>query len=69
MNMEELQKKTDTDLTKHINAKREELRSLRFAASGSGMRDVRAMRTTRKEIAQALTELNRRTREGAKNAS
>lgn len=67
MNMEELQKKNDKDLLAYVTEKREALRSLRFAASGSGMRDARAMRTTRKEIARALTELNRRAREGAQS--
>lgn len=62
MTKEELQKKTDDELVTHIHEKREELRSLRFAGAGSGMRDVRKVRTTRKHIAQALTELNARAR-------
>lgn len=58
--MKDLQKKNDAELQKFIAEKREELRTLRFSASGSGMRDVRALRNTRKEIARGLTELNRR---------
>lgn len=65
MDMKELQKKNDGDLVKHVAEKREELRSLRFSSSGSGMRDARAIRNTRKEIAQGLTEINRRRREGS----
>lgn len=61
--MKELQQKSDTDLKEQVEEKREELRGLRFAASGSGMRDVRAMRRARKEIARALGELNRRSRQ------
>ncbi|MCA9364205.1 50S ribosomal protein L29 [Candidatus Kaiserbacteria bacterium] len=58
--MKDLRKKSDTDLLKHIADARESLRSLRFAAGGSGTRDAHAFRSTRKEIARALTEHNRR---------
>jgi ribosomal protein L29 len=63
MDMKELQSKTDTDLKTFINENREELRSFRFKASGSGMRDAHSARTTRKNVARAFTELNRRVRE------
>ncbi len=65
--MKDIQKKDDTDLVKHIGEKREELRSLRFSAGGSGMRDAHAFRNTRKEIAQSLTELNKRAKQGVEN--
>ncbi len=61
MHMTELQKKTDGDLVQFINEKREELRKLRFGVTGSGMRNSHAIRTIRREIAQALTELRTRT--------
>jgi ribosomal protein L29 len=61
MHMTELQKKNDADLVKFINEQREELRKLRFGVTGSGMRNTRAIRTIRREIAQALTELGART--------
>lgn len=61
MHMTELQKKNDADLVKFINEQREELRKLRFGVTGSGMRNTRAIRTIRREIAQALTELGTRT--------
>jgi ribosomal protein L29 len=60
--MKDLQKKTDADLAAHLKTKREELRTLRFAASGSGMRDVKSQHNTKQEIARTLTELNQRTR-------
>lgn len=63
MDQKELQQKTDVDLKTHINEAREALRSLRFKSSGSGMRDAHTVRTTRKDVARALTELSRRARE------
>lgn len=61
MMMTELQKKNDADLVKFIQEQREELRKLRFGVTGSGMRNTRAIRTIRRQIAQALTELQART--------
>jgi ribosomal protein L29 len=55
--MKEMQERSNTDLVGFIHEKREELRSLRFTSAGSSMRDVRAIRKTRKELAQAQTEL------------
>ncbi|MDO8518070.1 MAG: 50S ribosomal protein L29 [bacterium] len=53
-----------TDSVEQINAlvthKREELRSLRFSASGSKNRNVKLPRTLRKDIARALTEVSAR---------
>ena len=60
MPMKDIAKKSDADLQKVVKEKREALRELRFASAGSGMRDVKAMRSAKKEIAQALTELNAR---------
>ncbi len=61
--MKELQQKNDTDLAQYVSEKREELRKLRFGAAGSGMRNTRAMRTLRQEIARGLTELTRRAKQ------
>jgi len=58
--MNDIQKKTNKDLVEFVGEKREELRGLRFSASGSGMRDARKMRNTRKEIARGIGELNKR---------
>ncbi|HEU4677833.1 MAG TPA: 50S ribosomal protein L29 [Candidatus Paceibacterota bacterium] len=60
--MSEIRKKNDADLVAFIGEKREELRKLRFGI-GSGSRNTLAVRTLRKELAQALTEL------GARNAN
>ncbi len=60
--MKEIQKKNDAELVKFVNEKREELRALRFKASGSGVRDGHAIRNMRKEIARGLTELTRRSK-------
>lgn len=58
--MKDIQEKKDTDLTKMLAEKREELRTFRFNMSGSALRDVRAARTNKKDIARILTELNAR---------
>lgn len=60
--MKDIQKKSDKDLKKFVSEKREELRILRFNASGSGMRDVKSIHNVKHEIAQALTEANARAR-------
>jgi ribosomal protein L29 len=51
---------TPEDLAKFVSEKREALRTMRFAASGSKNHNVKAARTTRKEIARALTVTNAR---------
>lgn len=56
MSMKDIKKKNDKDLQKFLVEKREEMRSFRFNSAGSGMRDVTAMKTAKKEIAQILTE-------------
>ena len=56
-----------TDLTKHTKEelakltidKREELRVLRFNVAGSKNRDVKKAAKLRKEIARALTQINK----------
>ncbi len=58
MDMKEIQQKNDTDLAKFISEKREELQKLRFGVTGSGMRNTHAIRNARREVAQALTEVN-----------
>ncbi len=62
--MKDLKKKTDADLAKLIQEKREELRVFRFGEAGSRSRNVRAGRNARRVIAQALTELKLRTLAG-----
>lgn len=60
MHMKGLEKLSLEDLHKLVADKREALRVFRFEGEGSRTRNVRAGRTTRREIAQALTELRRR---------
>lgn len=53
---------TDKDLVTLVTEKREALRQVRFATSGSKGRDVKKLRESKKEIARALTELSLRTK-------
>lgn len=55
-----IKSKNNKDLIKMLNEKREVLRKFRFGISGSKTRDVKEGKNARKEIAQALTELNSR---------
>lgn len=58
--MTDFKKQSIKDLEKMIRDKREALRAFRFKSAGSRTRNVREGRTLRHEIAQTLTELNRR---------
>lgn len=57
--MQDITKMNDAELTEFIREKREDVRSSRFNV---GARDVRAVRTAKKDAARALTELARRTK-------
>lgn len=57
--MKEIQKKDDKALVSYVQEKREEIRSFRF---GAGTRNVRSVRTAKKEIARSLFELSSRKR-------
>lgn len=48
---------TPQELAKLVEDKREELRVLRFSASGSKNRNVKLPRQLRKDIARAMTEI------------
>lgn len=63
--MTEIQKKKDAELRAFVEEKREILRKERFAIAGSKGRDVKKMRSDRRDIARALTELARRRKEAA----
>ena len=52
---------TQDELRKLVEQKRDELRALRFNVAGSKNRDVKLASKLRKEVARALTELNRST--------
>lgn len=58
--MSEITGKSDIDLIKLLNAKRESVRKFRFGISGSKTRNVKEAKNTRKEIARILTELTSR---------
>jgi ribosomal protein L29 len=58
--MKEIQKKDEKHLVEYIKEKREEVRSFRFGVAGAGTRNVRAVRTAKKEIARSLFELTAR---------
>ena len=51
---------TPEDLNKMVLDKQEELRVLRFSASGGKNHNVKQAKTLRKAVARALTELNAR---------
>ncbi len=65
MKTSELQQKNDTDLVAFVTEKREEVRKIRFGVAGSGLRNSHTIRTMRREIAQGLTEIKKRTIQGA----
>lgn len=56
--MKDLKEKNLEELTTLLAEKREEMRKIRFGTAGSGMRDTRALRTLRRDIARICTELN-----------
>lgn len=58
--MKEIKKMKDKDLAALVEEKRESVRSFRF---GAGSRDVRAVRTAKKEIARVLGELTTRNKQ------
>lgn len=60
MDIKEIRSKSDADLMGYLREQREELRKLRFGVAGSAMRNTRAIRNLRKDIARALTELRAR---------
>lgn len=64
--MKEIEKKSDAELATFVSEKREAVRQARF---GTGSRDVKATRTNKKEIARALTLLNRRSKEAVKEVT
>lgn len=56
--MKELKKKTEKELEKMLNDKREALRVFRFGMSGSKLKNVKEGHNLRVEIARILTTLN-----------
>ena len=60
--MKDLKKKSEKDLNKLLQEKRDELRDFRFASAGSHKRNTKEGHNLRKDIAKILTELNLRTK-------
>jgi len=58
--MSDLIKKKDSDLNKLLKDKREEHKSFRFDMTGTKTRNVKAGSGLKKDIAQILTEINKR---------
>ena len=54
--MKDLKKLTDVDLKKKLDEKRKTLLDLRFNMSGTGKRNDKDVKNTKREIAQMLTE-------------
>ncbi len=55
--MNKLAKKSVKDLQKELSKKKAELRDLRFKAAGTRLKDDKAIRSLKKEIARILTAL------------
>jgi len=66
--MKEIKKKDEKALVEYVGEKREEVRSFRFGTAGAATRNVRAIRTAKKEVARSLFELSSRKR-GTTNKS
>ncbi|MDP6119409.1 MAG: 50S ribosomal protein L29 [Candidatus Pacebacteria bacterium] len=60
MEMKNLIKKKDSDLAKLLKEKREGFKSFRFSITGTKTRNVKAGKALKKDIAQILTEINKR---------
>jgi ribosomal protein L29 len=58
MKMKEITNKTQADLTKLLNEKREALRVFRFGAAGAKTKNVKEGSTVRKDIARIMTAMN-----------
>lgn len=58
--MEQLSTKTEADLEKQVNEKREAVRVLRFGISGGKVKNTKELKNIRKEIARLKTELRAR---------
>jgi len=63
MKVKELRMKKDAELEKTIGTLREKLRVLRFELAAGKVKDVRAIRQSRKDIAKILTILKEKKHE------
>jgi ribosomal protein L29 len=58
--MKDLKGKSEKELQKMLHEKHEASRAFRFGISGSKVRNMKEGRGLRKEVAQIMTELNRK---------
>lgn len=58
MKIQEINKKSNTELQKILMEKRENLRQLRFNLAAGKVKNIREIRSTKKDIAKTLTVLN-----------
>ena len=63
MKYKDLEKKKNADLNKLLKEKRIGFKSFRFGMSGTKTRNVKEGMALRKDIAQLLTEINKRQHE------
>jgi len=57
MRKSDIKNKTKADLERFVQEKREALRMIRFGVAGGRVKNVKEAKTTRKDIARALTFL------------
>lgn len=67
--MKDIESKSDKDLSDFVAEKREAVRNFRFTHSSSRTRNVRQIRADKKDIARALTEQTKRTKEAQDKAN
>lgn len=60
--MKDIKNKTEQDLRKLIQEKRDILRDFRFGSTGSKTKNVKIGRTTKKDIARIMTEISIRSK-------
>lgn len=58
--MQKIKEMSIEEINKTLNEKREQIQKISFGLAGSKNKNVRLARTTRREIAQILTELHSR---------
>lgn len=61
MKTSELRQKTDTELKKLLQEKKEKLGNLNFALAGGKVKNIREIHQTKKDIAKILTLMNEKT--------
>lgn len=64
MDFKEMQTRSDKELKEMVMQMRERLRVLRFEAAADAVKNVREIRSARRDIARALTLLGERVKKG-----